>query len=150
MSSAYRNLMANRTLVASAPQSRSAAVDEYRPGVCNIGPAEIARRRRAGQVGLAVTLAALAVMLAVGAPPALRLLIAIPAALAAVGHLQAWLRFCAGFGARGIFNFGALGESRPVADSEALARDRRRAREIGIASAAIGAAVGIAAALLPV
>ena len=79
--------MADRTLVASAPQSRSADTDEYRPGVCNIGPAEIARRRRAGHVGLAVTLAALAVMLAVGAPPALRLLIAIPAALAAVGYL---------------------------------------------------------------
>jgi hypothetical protein len=33
---------------------------EYRPGVCNIGPAEIARRRRAGHVGLLVTVAALA------------------------------------------------------------------------------------------
>ena len=29
------------------------ATDGYRPGACNIGPAEIARRRRAGIVGLA-------------------------------------------------------------------------------------------------
>ena len=32
------------------------ASSEYRPGVCNIGPAEIARRRMAGHVGLVATL----------------------------------------------------------------------------------------------
>ena len=56
---------------------------EYEPGVCNIGPAEIARRRRAGHLGLAATLVLLVVLVAVDAarlsassspcpPPALR------------------------------------------------------------------------------
>jgi hypothetical protein len=120
----------------------------YRPGVCNIGPAEIARRRRAGHVGLLVALVALAALVALDAPPLARLLIAIPAAAAAAGYLQAWLKFCAGFGSRGIFNFAALGAATNVTDASARARDRERARQIGLAAIGIGIAVGIVAALL--
>ncbi len=59
----------------------------YQPGVCNIGPAEIARRRRAGHVGLGATVILGGGLLAVGAPPLARLLVALPAALAASGYL---------------------------------------------------------------
>jgi hypothetical protein len=121
----------------------------YQPGVCNIGPAEIARRRMAGHVGLAATVILLAVLVVVGAPPALRLLVALPAAGAASGYLQAWLHFCFGFGSRGLFNFGALGQERSVEDASARARDRSRALQIGTLAVAIGMAVGVAAALLP-
>jgi hypothetical protein len=123
--------------------------NRYVAGACNIGPAEIARRRRAGHAGLAVTIGALAIALAVDAPPAARLLVGLPAAAAASGYLQAHLRFCAGFGSRGVFNFGPLGERLGVADPASLRKDRVRAGQIGLASAAVGAAVGIAAALLP-
>jgi peptidoglycan biosynthesis protein MviN/MurJ (putative lipid II flippase) len=78
-----------------------------------------------------------------------RLLVAIPAAMAASGYLQAWLKFCAGFGSRGIFNFGEIGETHEVIDVEAHARDRSRSRQIGLASLAIGVVVGIVAMLLP-
>lgn len=121
----------------------------YQPGVCNIGPAEIARRRRAGDVGLLATVVLLAILVAIGAPPLLRLLVGLPAAGSAVGYLQAWLRFCAGFATRGTFNFGPLGGVDQVADPESLSRDRRRATQIALASLAIGIAVGIVAALLP-
>jgi hypothetical protein len=124
--------------------------DPYQPGVCNIGPAEIARRRMAGHVGLVATLVVLAVLIYIGAPPVTRLVAILPAAASASGYLQAWLKFCAGFGSRGIFNFGALGESTGVADDEARAMDRRRARQIGLWALAIGAVVGIVAVLLPV
>jgi len=40
-----------------------------RPGACNIGPAEIARRRRAGHVGLVATVVTLGVLAAIDAPP---------------------------------------------------------------------------------
>lgn len=123
--------------------------DAYQPGVCNIGPEEIARRRRAGHVGLLVTLAVLAVLVAINAPPLARLIAILPAAGSASGYLQAWLKFCAGFGSRGIFNFGVLGESTEVGDPEARARDRRRSRQIGVASLGIGIVVGIIAVLLP-
>jgi hypothetical protein len=122
----------------------------YQPGVCNIGPQEISRRRRAGHVGLVAAVVLLAVLVAVGAPPLARLLVAIPAAMAASGYLQAWLKFCAGFGSRGIFNFGDVGTTHDVIDDEARAQDRARARQIGFASLAIGVAVAIIAVLLPV
>ena len=77
------------------------ASSEYRPGVCNIGPAEIARRRMAGHVGLIATLGLLAFLIVIGAPPVMRLLVVLPAAASASGYLQAWLKFCAGFGSRG-------------------------------------------------
>ncbi len=122
---------------------------EYRPGVCNIGPAEIARRRRAGHVGLLVTMAVFAVLVAIDAPPLARLILILPAAAAASGYLQAWLKFCAGFGSRGIFNFGPVGDTQQVVDQDARARDRARANRIGLASLAVGIAVGVVAALLP-
>ena len=122
----------------------------YRPGACNIGPAEIARRRRAGHVGLGAALVLLTGLVASGAPHRTRLLVALPVATAASGYLQARLRFCAGFGARGIYNFGPLGETHGVEDAAARRRDRARATQIGAASAAIGIAAGVAAVLLPV
>lgn len=131
-----------------APRTGLAA-PEYRPGVCNIGPAEIARRRRAGHIGLAATLVVLAGLIAVDAPPLARLLIAVPAAGAASGYLQAWLKFCAGFGSRGLFNFGRLGELEQVVDAVSRARDRTKANQIGLASLAIGVVAGIGAAVLP-
>jgi hypothetical protein len=121
----------------------------YEPGVCNIGPAEIRRRRMAGHIGVIATLVVLAALIILDAPPVARLILILPAAGAASGYLQAWFRFCAGFGSRGIFNFEALGDSTTITDPDALARDRRRSREIGGMALAIGVAIGIAAALLP-
>jgi hypothetical protein len=143
------SLQAARQVHRRTPSAGLASIG-YRPGVCNIGPEEIARRQRAGHVGLGVTIVVLAILVAIGAPNAVRLIVALPAAGAASGYLQAWLRFCAGFGSRGVFNFGPVGPIEPVDDSEARRRDRVRAMQIGLASLAVGAAAGIVAALLPV
>ena len=116
---------------------------EYRAGECNIGPAEIARRRRAGHVGVAATAGFAAFLAILNAPPRTFLLLAAPAAVGAAGYLQERLRFCAGYGARGVFNLGALGPTSHVADAEARSADRRRSVQIGAASAAIGTAVGV-------
>jgi hypothetical protein len=123
---------------------------DYQPGVCNIGPAEIARRRRAGHVGLIATVVLFAALLVVGAPPIARLLLIVPAAVAASGYLQAWFKFCAGFGSRGVFNFGDVGPTEQVVDEAARWADRARATRIGLMSFAIGVAVGLAAVLLGV
>lgn len=123
-------------------------VDQYVPGTCNIGPAEIAMRRRVGHTGLIATVVLAAVLLALDAVPAWRLLLALPAALAAAGYLQAWLRFCANFGFRGVYNFDALGHEQRVAAEEARAQDRRRAILVGVGSAAIGLAVALLSLLL--
>jgi hypothetical protein len=122
----------------------------YQPGVCNIGPAEIRRRRIAGHVGAVATVALFVVLAAAGVPHLLRLVVAIPAAVSATGYIQARLHFCANYGSRGVFNFGDPGSVETVADAEARAKDRRRSARIGLAGAAIGFAVGIVAALLPI
>ena len=129
--------------------ARTSATAGYQPGTCNIGPEEIGRRRLAGHLGVAVTLVALAVLVVIDAPAWTRMIIALPAAGAASGYLQAWLKFCAGFGARGVYNFGPLGGLREVVDDEARARDRRKAREIGLLALGIGLVAGIVAVLLP-
>ena len=122
----------------------------YEPGVCNIGPAEIARRRRSGHIGLLISAVLLAVLLLIGAPHWARLALVLTASVSATGYLQAWFHFCAGFGSAGVYNFGALGKVERVADPAARSADRRRSIEIGVASLAIGLVVGIAAFLLPI
>lgn len=123
--------------------------DTYQPGVCNIGPVEIARRRNVGHVGLAAAIATLIGLIAVDAPSWLRLVAAVPAMVSASGYLQARMRFCAAFGQRGIFNFGHA-DYHEVADAAARAADRRKARQISAWSFAIGLAVGVAGWLLPI
>jgi hypothetical protein len=134
------------SFAAGAPAASPAP---YEPGVCNIGPAEIARRRLVGHLGLGASIVLLGGLVAVGAPPLARLVLVVPAGVAASGYLQAALGFCAGFGARGVFNFGDVGPTTTVADAVDRARDRRRSLEINLASLTIGAVVALVAALLP-
>jgi len=122
----------------------------YQPGVCNIGPAEIARRRMAGHLGVAATLTVLVLLIAVDAPSYTRLASILPAAVSASGYLQAWTKFCAGYGSLGVFNFGSLGETTAIVDDAARIRDRRRARQISAYSFVIATVVGIVAVLLPI
>ena len=136
---------------ASAPLPPISGLSDtrYQPGVCNIGPAEIARRRRAGDVGALITIAVLVVLVVLDVPPLFRLIVALPAAAAASGYLQAAFRFCAGFASRGLFNFSQLGQEQQIADPADRARDKARANQILIGSLAIGLAVGVVAVLLP-
>lgn len=122
----------------------------YEPGICNIGPAEIRRRRRIGYLGLAGAVALGAVLLAVDAPAWARLAVAAPVTIGLSGFIQARARFCAGFGMAGLQNMGGLGEQVAVEDSEARAADRRKALSINAASIGGGLAAAVAFALLPV
>jgi hypothetical protein len=120
----------------------------YVPGVCNIGPAEIARRRRGAWTATFVTLALYIVLVAAGVPPPVRLLVGLPAASAAVSWLQVRERFCVAFGSAGLSNLGPLGGARPVADAAARRADRRKAASMVVRGCLIGAAVGFVAVLV--
>ncbi len=122
---------------------------EYRPGACNIGTAEIARRRRAGIVGLLAAAALALALVVLDAPGVARLLVALPLAGGAVGLLQAHFRFCAGFGIAGVRNFGDVGDVERVEDGAARRADRSRAIGVFLAAAAIGVAGAVLFALLP-
>ena len=123
---------------------------EYRPGACNIGPAEIARRRRTGYLGLAAAALLAAFLVAVDASGTARLLVGIPLAGGAMGFLQARFRFCAGFGMAGVRNFGAVGSVERVEEAAARHADRMKAYRISLAAAAIGGVGAIAFAALPI
>jgi hypothetical protein len=123
--------------------------DGYRPGACNIGPAEIARRRRSGLLGLGAAAVLAAALLILDAPTVTRWLVALPLAGGAVGLLQARFRFCAAFGLVGVRNFGALGTTERVADAAARRADRSKAVAIYLAGGAIGFAGALVFVLLP-
>lgn len=116
---------------------------EYVAGVCNIGPAEIARRRNIGWIGLAVAVVLLAGLVWTGVSPWWRLLIFFPTMLSASGFLQAYFGFCAGFARRGVFNLGALGHQQTVTDDASKVKDRRKGNQIGIYAALIGIVVAL-------
>ena len=121
----------------------------YQPGVCNIGPAEIRRRRLSGWIGIAVSVVYLALAFGLGWAAPWRLLVALPAMIAATGFLQAAFHFCVNFGTRGLYNFGELGTEETVYEAEFRKADQRKALLITGLSLAIGLAVAVIAFLMP-
>jgi hypothetical protein len=123
---------------------------DYIPGVCNIGPAEIRRRRQGGWIGVGVTIAAWALLAVFRVPFPWRLLLFFPAMIGASGFLQAALHFCAGFGTRGVFNFGpVVGATQTVEQAEFRRKDQRKVRMIGLYAAMIGLGIAAAGFFLP-
>jgi len=83
-------------------------------------------------------------------PAAWQLLLFIPASMAASGFLQAYMHFCAGFGSRGLFNFGPkAGKTETVMQAEFRAKDRKKALQILALSLIIGVVVAIIAYFVP-
>lgn len=123
---------------------------EYIPGVCNIGRAEIAARRRLAWVALATTIIAWGLFVVAKAAPAWRLLLFFPASIAATGFLQAAFHFCATFGLLGWKNFGPqAGRADTVEQSEFRRQDRRTSIKIFALSALAGAVVAVLAYFVP-
>jgi hypothetical protein len=119
---------------------------EYIPGVCNIGPEEIARRKRSGWVGLIVTLVLWGVFVWFNTPAIFRLLIFFPAMASASGFLQAYMNFCAGFGFKGVYNImKPAGQTETVQQKEFRTKDRQKALQIFAYSAAVGLAIALIA-----
>ncbi len=116
----------------------------YVPGTCNIGAAEIKYRRMAGLVGLGATFILLALFVAFDIIPVLRLVIFLPATLAAIGFLQAQLHFCVKFGMSGLFNFNDdMTRQETVEKAEYRRKDQQKAVTIIVASVVIGIAVTV-------
>jgi hypothetical protein len=122
----------------------------YRPGACNIGPPEIARRRRAGVLGFGAAVVLAAALLVLGAQPLARLVVSLPLAAGSIGLLQARFHFCVGFALAGPRNFGPLGGEERITDAVARRADLRTAGLVTLLAVAIGAAGAAALYLLPV
>ncbi len=116
---------------------------------CNIGPDEIARRRRSAITTSVATALIAVALIAFHVPVPLRLLLWPLATAAAVTWLQVIHRFCVAFGALGLENFGRLGDQHEV-DPEIRAADRRRAFQLILEGGIIGLVVTLAVVAIPV
>jgi hypothetical protein len=124
-------------------------LDRAAPPRCNIGPDEVARRRRSAIPATVATALVAVAMVAFHVPAPARLLLWPLATAAAVSWLQVVHRFCVAFGALGLENFGRLGAEHHV-DPAIRAADRRRALQLILEGALIGLVVALAVAAIPV
>jgi hypothetical protein len=122
---------------------------EYIPGICNIGPSEIQKRKQAGWIGLVFTIVFWLVFSILHVPSAWKLLLFFPATMSAIGFLQARMHFCAAFGMVGVFNFSLkVGKTDTVEQVEFRRKDKQKALQIIIYSAFIGIVVAVVGYLL--
>jgi len=117
---------------------------EYIAGTCNIGPAEIRKRRTVALIGLALALVGIASYRHLHTSHLARVGIFLPMLVFSVGFVQSRKKFCLAFGFMGTFNFGKSRDIARVASPEDRARDRATALKI------LGEAVALAAILTAV
>jgi hypothetical protein len=106
------------------------AQGEYRPGACNIGPREIAKRRAYGVAGMVSAVVLGIVLVAIDAPALARALVIFPLWGGIIGLEQARRKFCAGFAYAGIRSVMGSDATETVGDREDLRRDRATARRM--------------------
>jgi len=121
---------------------------DYIPGVCNIGPQEIARRRNIGWIGLIISILLLGLLIATGVNAWWRLFVFFPATLSASGFLQAHFHFCSGFARKGIFNFGPAGKAEQVGEEASKAEDKKTGNKITLYAVLIGVVITILVVLI--
>jgi hypothetical protein len=109
-------------------------LDTYQAGVCNIGGAEVARRRQVAILGGVFFLALALYSIIQNFSPIATLILLAPASIFAIGFVQSRKRFCLAYGLMGTFNFQKLGSITKVEDKAALAADRRMAFQIIVQS----------------
>jgi hypothetical protein len=103
-------------------------------------------RRNFGWAGFAVTVVLWLIFILTRTPQVWRLFVFLPAMMSASGFLQAAFHFCAGFGARGVYNFTLeLGKVAQVTQEDFKKKDFQKSMQINLYSALIGAAVAAAA-----
>lgn len=117
---------------------------QYQPGLCNIGGAEVARRKQVAQFGGALYLIFSLIFIIKNYSLSLTAVIFLPAMIFAVGFIQSRRKFCLAFGLMGTFNFQRVGTLTKIEDRASLAADRRTA--LTILLQALGLALALTAA----
>ncbi len=121
---------------------------EYVPGVCNIGSVEAINRRKMAINASLLTIFVWGSFLVLKAPVFTYVLIALPAFVATTAYLQSRYRFCAGFGAEGIYNFSTqIGKTQRVMSPQDRAKDKKKAVSITIQATAISIVISIFAGI---
>ena len=124
-------------------------MSEYAAGSCNIGPAEIKRRKNFALFGLIIFSISLVGAFSPHATHLTRLGSFVPAMLFATGFVQSRRKFCLAFGFAGTFNFSKLGAISKVLSPEERAADRKTALIILGQSFALAALMTLVVVFLP-
>lgn len=120
----------------------------YIPGICNINPAEIKKRRMAGHIGLAASAIFIILAIVGGLDWYIRLFLFIPAFVAATGYLQAKNKFCVGYAGAGK-QHADNGEVETITADDALKADKRKAQTINAQSVLVGVLAAAVFAIVP-
>jgi hypothetical protein len=122
----------------------------YIPGICNINTEEIKKRRMMGHIGLALFVSVLIVLLVLAVSGYYRIIVFLPAMLAASGYLQARNHFCVGYASAGKQN-AAPGSrtTTDIVDTTARVRDKYKARTMNLQAAGIALILTTIALLVP-
>jgi len=121
---------------------------EYVPGTCNIGPAEIRRRRIVMWLGCVLSIVTLASFAQNSSSRADRLSIILPAFVFSIGFVQSRKKFCLAFGFMGAFNFGKVGAITKVLTPDQRSADRKTALVLLGQAAALTAIITAVTVLL--
>lgn len=122
----------------------------YVPGVCNINSNEIAYRKRVGNLGAVIFIALLIILLVLNVSHYFRLLLFLPALLAATGYLQARNKFCVGYAASGEQNaVEGSKQAAKVRKKADLAADKAKAKSINNQAFIYALALTVIASFLP-
>ena len=123
-------------------------MSEYLAGACNIGPAEIKRRRQGALIGAILFAFTTLLFVITNAPTSTRLLVFIPALLFTVGIIQSRRKFCVAYGFLGVFSFEKLGATRKITMNQDLKADRKYATKLLLQSVLTAAVLTALVALI--
>ena len=123
-------------------------MSEYISGACNIGPAEIKRRRQGALIGAILFAITTLLFVLTNAPTSTRLLVFIPALLFTVGIIQSRRKFCVAYGFLGVFSFEKLGATRKITINQDLKADRKYAIKLLLQSVFTAAVLTALVALI--
>jgi hypothetical protein len=104
--------------------------DQYIPGTCNIGKAEIRRRQLVALLGAIATIFG---AISIGnkyTSHTPRIWLFIPALVFAIGWIQSKKKFCLAYGYMGVFNFNTGRDTNKVISQDDLKADRATAFSI--------------------
>ena len=120
----------------------------YVPGVCNINPQEIKRRQQSGHIGVTITILLIMLLIATGATWYLRIIIIVPAFIAAIGYLQARNKFCVAYASSGQHHADS-GDTVEITDKKSLTADSKKTRTMNLQASIIASVVTAIVCVLP-
>jgi hypothetical protein len=121
---------------------------KYIPGVCNINPIEIKRRKQSGYFSFAVAATGLGLLLFMHAPWPYFITLFIPLFIGTLSILQAKNRFCVAYAASKQHHADD-GDIETITDEDAQKADALKARSMYLKSLIISLAGTILVCLLP-